>query len=104
MFMDLVLMILLILSCLCIGLLFLSTYMLRRNEKVKDFCFSLVDMAYEYEIRRLKEYAESGEERTEENAFDWFANKHSYEDYLYSFKPLKLESWFTEEEIKEINR
>lgn len=26
--------------------------------------------------------------------------KQSYEDMLYSFKPLKLESWFTEEEIK----
>jgi hypothetical protein len=26
--------------------------------------------------------------------------KYSYEDMLYSFKPLKLESWFTEEEIK----
>lgn len=104
MFMDLVLTIFLILSCLGIVLLFFSAYILRRNEKVKDFRFSLVDMAYEYEIRRLKEYAESGEEHKEKNAFDWFANKHSYEDHLYSFKPLELESWFTEEEIKEINR
>ena len=102
--MGVVFIILLILSCLCIGLLFLYTYMIRRNEKVKDFCFSLVDMAYEYEVRRLKEYAESGEERKEKNAYDWFANKRSYEDYLYSFKPLKLEAWFTEEELKEINR
>lgn len=102
--MDVVFIILLILLCLCVGLLFLSTYMIRRNEKVKDFCFSLVDMAYEYEVRRLKEYAESGEERKEKNAYDWFANKRSYEDYLYSLKPLKLEAWFTEEELKEINR
>lgn len=102
--MDLVFTIFLILSCLGIGLLFLSTYMLRRNEEVKVFCFFLIDKAYEYEIRRLKEYVESGEECTEENAFDWFANKHSYEDYLYSFKPLKLESWFTEDELKEIIR
>lgn len=101
MFMDLVLMILL---CLCILSLFLSMYMTRRNRRVRDFCLSLVAMAYNYEIRRLREYAESGEERKEKNAFDWFVNKYSYEDYLYSFKPLKLESWFTEEEIKEINR
>lgn len=102
--MDLVLTILLILSCLGIVLLFFSTYMLCRNEKVKDFCLSLVDMAYEYEIRRLKEYSECDKKRTEENAFDWFVDKYSYKNFLYSFKPLKLESWFTEEEIKEINR
>ena len=101
MFMDLVLMILL---CLCILSLFLSMHMLRRNEKVREFCLSLVDMAYDYEMRRLREYAEIGVGREEKNAFDWFANKRSYEDYLYSFKPLELESWFTEEEIKEINR
>ena len=102
--MDVVFIIPLILLCLCIGLLFLSTYMIRRNEKVKDFCFSLADMAYEYEVRRLKEYAESDEERKEKNAFDWFASKYSYEQFLYSLKPLKLEYWYTKEELKEINR
>ncbi len=27
-------------------------------------------------------------------------DKHSYESMLYSTKPLKLEAWFTEQEIK----
>lgn len=29
-----------------------------------------------------------------------FQNKHFYEKYVFSFKPLKLEYWFSEAEIK----
>lgn len=35
-------------------------------------------------------------------AYDWFMDKYTYEQMLYSFKPLKIESWYTEEEIKRI--
>lgn len=38
------------------------------------------------------------------NAYNWFYNKHNCKKLLYSIKPLKLNYWFTEEEIKEINR
>jgi hypothetical protein len=31
-------------------------------------------------------------------------NKYSYEQILYSFKPFKLESWFTPEEVEFIKR
>lgn len=30
-------------------------------------------------------------------------NKYTYNQMLFSFKPLKLEAWFTEEELKEDN-
>lgn len=92
--------VIIVILCLLMLFPFWSFYMLRRNIKVRDFCLSLVDMAFNYEIRRLSEKGE----RTEKSAFDWFSNKYSYERFLYSFKPLKLEAWFTEEELKEINR
>lgn len=98
--MDIVLIILFILLCLCIVALFFSMYLAHRNGQVRDFCIHLVDMAYEYELRRIKET----EPRKTENAYNWFVHKYSYDNFLYSLKPLKLENWYTEEELKEINR
>lgn len=100
--MNIVFIILLILLCLCIVTLFFCFYLLYRNKKVRDFRSSLIDMAYEYEIRRLRESGKRTED--EKDAFSWFSDKYSYEEYLFSLKPLKLKYWYTEEELKEINR
>lgn len=91
-----------ILLCMCVCAIIFSTCTIIRNYYVRNFCFYLVDMAYKYELRRLHETGEI--KRREDSAFEWFSNKYTYEQFLYSFKPLKLEKWFTEEEIKEINR
>nr|DAJ81343.1 MAG TPA: Sporulation protein YhaL [Caudoviricetes sp.] len=89
-----------ILLFICIVGIIFSTYMAVRNFQVRSFRYILINMACDYEMRRLKEPGE----RTEENAFNWFLNKYSYEDMLFSCKPLRLEKWYTEEELTEINR
>lgn len=80
-------------------LLFLSFYILHRNNKVYDFCMMLSKMSYNYNMRRIDEgrYDET-------DAYEWFAEKYTYFRFLYSFKPLKLEKWFTEEELSTINK
>lgn len=93
-----------IILVLCSVALAATTYLGFRNFKVRNFCTSLIEMSYMYEMRRLRDLKEFGTERQTRSAFDWFASKYSYEQFLYSLKPLKLEYWYTEEELKEINR
>lgn len=81
-------------------LLFIFTvYLMLRNNKVYSFCSVLSKMSYDYNMRRINE-----RKYDETDAFEWFANKHSYFEFVLSFKPLKLEKWFTEEEITKINK
>ena len=64
-------------------------YLLYRNNKVYRFRNDILDHMYYSDI-------------------DWdkwlkarnIYTKYSYDDMVFSFKPIKLESWFTEEEIK----
>ena len=72
-----------------------SLYFAIRNERVYLFREILSDMAYEYQVRHTYE--------SRKDVFQWFCNKHSYNEMLFSFKPLKLKYWFSDEEIKEIN-
>lgn len=59
-------------------------YLLFRNGKVYDFRIKFIKIA---NLANYKEVIK-------------LYDKYSYEEMLYSFKPLKLEAWFTEEEIK----
>lgn len=88
--------------CLSI-LLVLSVYFLIRNNNVLYFRVTYVRNAYNYLHKTL--HCCINEEDLNEyyklcdkvnNAID----RYSYEKMLFSFKPLKLEYWFTEEEIK----
>lgn len=83
----------------CLIGLFGCFYMHRRCDAVADFSHMLTDMAYDYNVRRIVEG-----ELDYRDAFDWFSEKWTFEQMLYSTKPLKLEAWFTEKELKEINR
>lgn len=75
-------------------------YILDRNNRVYNFKIMLANMAYSYNMRRL----DDGISLTSEDAFKWFCDKYSYDKLLLSFKPLKLECWYTEKELEEINR
>lgn len=83
----------------CLFGLFGCSYMYRRCDAVADFSHKLIDMAYDYNVRRIVEG-----ELNYSDAYDWFYEKWTFEQMLYSIQPLKLEAWFTEEELKEINR
>lgn len=76
-----------------------SIYILFRNDKVFKFCRTLIEYSYEYSIRRVNEL-----NFDYEDPYDWFACKHTYDRMLFSFKPLKLEYWFTKEELEEIKK
>lgn len=36
------------------------------------------------------------------DVYDWFFGKYTYDQMLYSLKPLTLEAWYTKEEIKRV--
>lgn len=97
--MDIVLGICLLVLIACLVGLLGCSYMRQRLDKVTAFGSKLIDMAHDYNVRRIVEG-----ELNYSDALDWFFGKWTFEQMLYSIKPLKLEAWFTEEELKEINR
>lgn len=73
-------------------------FMLARNSEVLYLRLDIIKLAASYDIRHklLKD--------TEyEDAFEWFVKKYTYNNMLYSFKPLKLEYWYSKEELDKIN-
>ena len=84
---------------LCIIGLKICDYQMHRADEVFAFRKGLLNMAYEYNRRRIYEYNSNYND-----AFDWFYDKWTTEDMLHSRRPLTLEAWYTEEEIKEIYR
>lgn len=54
-------------------------------------------MAYAYNVQQI----DKGN-LDFDDAYKWFESKHSYTRMVFSFKPLTLEAWFTQEEIEKI--
>ena len=79
-------------------LLALAGYLFVRNYFVMMFRSKIIDLCYKHNLRRIDETLGVDYE----SAYDWFFNKYSYEIFLFSFKPLKLKYWFTEEEIERL--
>lgn len=75
-----------------------SGLMMKRNQEAYDFRISLLDLASRHDARRI----DDGTFKEEDNALLWFFHKYTYEQMLYSDKPLTLEAWYTEEEINRI--
>ena len=82
-------------------------YVLHRNNKVYYFNVGLNDFLFDELKRILNTYKDDCEFHEDENNYNYInekiqflLNKNSYNKYLYSFKPLKLEKWFSEEEIE----
>ena len=97
---NLILIVLIILIILCL-------YLLNRNNKVHYFNISLCDLLFDELRRILDTYKDDNEfKKDKENYYNIrektysLLDKHSYNRYLFSFKPLKLKEWFTEEELE----
>ena len=88
-----------LLVILFIGII-ISSYFLCRNDKVCTFRCTITNLEY----ARTKEAIHQGLHHEYRNLHD----KYTYDQMLYSIKPLKLKYWFTEEEIhyltKSLNR
>lgn len=96
----------LILITLVILLVF-CFYIFNRNIKVYYFNTSLNGFLFGELRRILNTYKNDDEFHEDENNYNYIKekvlsllSKHSYVKYLFSFKSLKLEKWFTKEELK----
>lgn len=67
----------------------ISMYVLIRNNKVYKFRTHLIDLIY-------KDVGNNFWEKKE------LLDKYTYNNMLYSFKPLKMECWFTDDELKSL--
>lgn len=76
-----------ILSCLFIGI-----YLLFRNNKVYKFRTRIID---------LETYKYLAEKSYERNPYE-LHDRYTYAEMIFSFKPLKLENWFTKEEVESL--
>lgn len=97
---NLILIVLLILIVICF-------YVLYRNNEVYYFKRILNISLFDELIRILNSYKNDDELHKDENNYNYIKekvlfllNKHSYNKYLFSFKPLKLKKWFNEEELE----
>ena len=88
-----------ILLAFIIILLVFLLYFIIRNDNVLRFRLNICQLCSEYEQRKI----ENGTFNPDNLSFNWFLDKYSYGRMVLSFRPLKLEYWYTDEEIKEIN-
>ncbi len=101
--MDLALITIMIISAIGIIICLIGMYKcdktVRRNREVAKFKYMLGDMTHSYNMRHIQEI----DVKDIHKAWDWFANKWTYNELLYSSRPLTLEEWYTKEEIEKIN-
>lgn len=73
-----------------------SMYILIRNKKVCKFRVYIADLIYSKLCNMIADGA-----YYQDISYLWDMLKDiSYDEMLFSFKPLKMECWFTEEELK----
>ena len=103
-------------TAILVGILFgvLFTFMIGgclmylRNTKVYTFRTNTKHRCYDNIRRKFDDCIHDFEKRWIEyleysNKLEKIANKWKYQDMLYSHKPLKLEYWYTDDEIELIN-
>lgn len=78
-----------------VGLMFLylvgGTYILHRNIRVFNFRTDISRLEFQREVEIIR--------KDPSISFRDLHDKYTYNQMLYSFKPLKLKYWFTEKEI-----
>lgn len=96
-----------LLLCILITICFISFYITRRNFKVYSFLTKINETIHINIVTRVNSYKSDGEFNKDYSNFQQYynlmnklRNKYEYNELLFSFKPLKLENWYTEEEIK----
>ena len=77
-------------------LIWVCVYVLIRNNKVCKFRIYIADLIYSKGCDMIN----NGASHSDIVELWDMLNDISYDEMLYSFKPLKIEYWFTEEELK----
>lgn len=90
---------------ICFGLLLFATYLAWRNNRVLKFRLYILNemhnhVQFKLSTNQLPTEAFINTLITMDSKRDSIWYKHSYDSMLYSFKPLKLNYWFTPEEIR----
>lgn len=62
-----------------------------------------VDYVYSFRNKLLDMSADYNRKVSNDDAFKWFLNKWTFDQMVFSFRPLKLKYWFTKEELDKIN-
>ena len=75
-------------------------YFLNRNNEVYCFSISLSNFLFDELIRISNTYKDENNYNYISEKVYSLLDKHSYNEYLYSFKPLKLEKWFSKEDLE----
>lgn len=76
----------------------ISMYFLIRNNKVCKFRIYIADLVYSRACNMIDNGASH-----RDIFYLWdMINDISYEKMLFSFKPLKMECWFTDDELKSL--
>lgn len=75
-------------------------YLFYRNAQVAKFLTGLNTLCYEWSTRHLHDIVD----KKETSAYDWFYDQKvkSYNYYLFSFRPLRLEEWFETPDIEKL--
>ena len=96
-----------ILAVLCTMMVWFGVYLLCRNERVHFFRITLNHITSGLILNFVKSFENDGEFTKHYSEYEYLDkcrdnlwNKHTYTDMLLSFKPLRLEKWYTDEEIR----
>nr|DAH58157.1 MAG TPA: hypothetical protein [Bacteriophage sp.] len=100
--MEIIQILLIFFLLICLAEIVFSFYKLKRNEQVHEFRLLILELTSQNCKRRIRSASNISEFSHSLDAYDWFANKYSYNDMYNSFKPLTLEAWYTEDELKRI--
>jgi hypothetical protein len=86
-----------ILFFICVISLFICSHFLKRNEKVCQFRLRIVDICSNYNITYINKKQEYNDTVS---AYKWcYAKLPSYEQMLYSTKPLRLTQWVPADDL-----
>lgn len=68
-------------------------YLQYRGDKVIEFRCMIIELCFQYALRHP---------HCKMSSFDWFIDKYTFKQMLFSIKPLKLKYWYTKEELDKI--
>lgn len=71
-----------------------GSFISKRMNKIEPFYNHILDLCNSYDLRHYQD-------PDFESSLVWF-DKYLYYDFLYSFKSLRLEEWYSQEEIQKI--